>query len=284
MLRTNLEDLVMMGISSYVTTPKFSGSPYRPNHEGMSIISIGMAGIVYNVKVGDPAYGWSGDHIEPGVSVAHPDLGVDYALHYLMCVGNEAVVTSGLATGSKGIVTGEHARVLVHFGDEILDLLTIGDRIVVKSYGRGMKLLDCPGIMVKKAGPNLIEKWDLKLLPGGRLQVPVVACMPAELLGSGSEINPEFVDHDMMSGDIAALRDHGVDHLRLGDLVAVIGTDHRFGRGNKPGGVMIGLIIHGDCIESGHGPGCQEMMVCINGEIEPVINPDANINNILHIR
>lgn len=284
MLKSNLDDLVMMGVSSFVTSPKLVGPPYRADQDGMSTISIGMAGIVYNVKVGDPAYGWFGDHIEPGVSVAHPDLDVDYALHYLMCVGNEAVVTSGLAAGSRGVVTGEHARVIVHFDEGTLDLLTIGDRILIKTFGRGMKIIDCPGIMVKKAGPNLIEKWGLKVLPGGRLQVPVVASMPAELLGSGSELTPEFVDHDMMSADQDALREHGVDNLRLGDLVAVIGTDHRYGRGNLPGGVMIGLIMHGDCIQSGHGPGCQEMLICVNGEIEPIIDADANIGKMLGIR
>ena len=52
MLNSNLNDLVMMGISSFVTSPKISGPPYRANIEGVSTISIGMAGIVYNVKVG----------------------------------------------------------------------------------------------------------------------------------------------------------------------------------------------------------------------------------------
>ena len=88
-------------------------------------------------------------------------------------------------------------------------------------------------------------------------------------MGSGAELTPEFVDQDLMTGDRAALAEYGIDRLRLGDLVAVMDTDHRYGRGYKPGGVTIGLIMHGDSIMTGHGPGCQDMLVCANGEIEP---------------
>ncbi len=281
MLGTNVEDLVVMAVTGFVSAPKLPRSPYRPDTEGMSTMPIGMAGVVYNARVGDPAFGWAGDHVEPGVSIAHPDSDIDHALHYLMCVGNEAVVVSGLAVGARGVVTGEHARVLVDFEPEVLEQLCIGDKILVKTHGRGMRLLDCPGVLVKKAGPNLIEKWGLRLSSRGRLQVPVVATMPAHILGSGAELTPEFVDQDIMTGDRAALAELGIDDLKLGDLVAVMDTDHRYGRGYKPGGVTIGLIMHGDSPTSGHGPGCQDMLVCADGEIEPIIDPDANIAQIL---
>jgi hypothetical protein len=284
MLRTNIDDLVIMAVTGFVSAPKLQRSPYRPDTEGMSTVPIGMAGVVYNARVGDPAFGWAGDHVEPGVSIAHPDSDVDHAMHYLMCVGNEAVVVSGLAAGARGIVTGEHARVLIDLEPDVLEQLCIGDKILVKTHGRGMRLLDCPGVLVKKAGPNLIEKWGLRLSPKGRLQVPVVATMPAHILGSGAELTPEFVDQDMMTGDRAALAELGIDNLKLGDLVAVMDTDHRYGRGYKPGGVTIGLIMHGDSPTSGHGPGCQDLLVCANGEIEPIINPQANIARILGIR
>jgi len=284
MLRTNLKDLVMLAISAQVSAPTLTGTPYRPDTEGMSLIAVGMSGVVYNARVGDAAYGWYGDHVEPGVSIDHPDLGVDYALHYLACVGNEAVIVSGLATGAKGIVTGEHARLLVYFAPDVLEQLCVGDRVLVKTYGRGMRLLDCPGVLVKKAGPNLIERWGLRLSAQGRLQVPVVGIIPAHIMGSGAELTPEFVDQDLMTGDRAALAELGIDQLRLGDLVAVTDTDHRYGRGYKPGGVTIGLIMHGDSNWTGHGPGCQDMLVCANGDIEPVIDPGANIAKLLDIR
>lgn len=283
MLRTNSDDLVVLAVTGFVTAPTLDRAVYRPDTEGLSSPPIGMAGIVYNARVGDPAYGWLGDHVEPGVSIAHPDSGVDHAMHYLTCVGNQAVVVSGLAAGAKGIVTGEHARLLVDFGPDVLEQLGVGDKILIKTYGRGMRLLDWPGVLVKKAGPNLLEKWGLRLSPTGRLQVPVVATIPAHIMGSGAELTPEFVDQDLMTGDRAALAALGIDQLRLGDLVAVLDTDHRFGRGYKPGGVTVGLIMHGDSLWTGHGPGCQDMLVCAHGQIEPVIDPDANIAHILGI-
>jgi hypothetical protein len=272
-----------MAITGFISAPTLDRSPYRPDTEGIGTVLIGMSGIVYNARVGDPAYGWAGDHVEPGVSIAHPDSDVDHAMHYLTCVGNEAVVASGPALGARGVVTGEHARLLIDFDPDTLEQLAVGDRILIKSWGRGMKLLDAPGVLVKKAGPNLIENWGLQI-KNGRLQVPVVAAIPAHIMGSGAELTPEFVDQDLMTGDRAALAEHGIDHLRLGDLVAVMDTDHRYGRGYKPGGVTIGLIMHGDSIMTGHGPGCQDMLVCANGEIEPVIDKAANLARILGIR
>lgn len=284
MLRTNRDDLVTMAVSAFISAPTLERSPYRPDTEGTGRVLIGMSGIVYNARVGDPAYGWAGDHVEPGVSIAHPDSDVDHAMHYLTCVGNEAIVAGGPASGATGIVTGEHARLLVDFAPDVLELLTVGDRIVIKTEGRGLRLLDFPSVLVKKAGPNLIDAWGLRRSPAGKLQVPVVATIPAHIMGSGAELTPEFVDQDLMTGDRAALAEHGIDNLKLGDLVAVMDTDHRYGRGYRAGGVTIGLIMHGDSVMTGHGPGCQDMLVCADGEIEPVIDKDANLAKILGIR
>jgi len=284
MLRTNRDDLVTLAVSGFISAPTLERSPYRPDTEGVGRVLIGMAGIVYNARVGDPAYGWAGDHVEPGASIAHPDDAVDHAMHYLTCVGNTAFVASGPASGARGIVTGEHARLLVDFPPDVLEVLTVGDRIVIKTEGRGLKLLDFPGVLVKKAGPNLIEAWGLRKSAAGKLHVPVVATIPAHIMGSGAELTPEFVDQDLMTGDRAALAEHGIDNLKLGDLVAVMDTDHRYGRGYRAGGVTIGLIMHGDSVMTGHGPGCQDMLVCAGGEIEPVIDAGANLAKILGIR
>ena len=284
MIRTNQAALVTMAVTGYVSAPALDRSPYRPDTEGIGRVLIGMSGVVYNVRVGDAAYGWAGDHVEPGVSIAHPDSDIDHAMHYLSCVGNAAFVASGPAAGATGIVTGEHARLLIDFEPDVLEQLTVGDRIVIKTCGRGLQLLDFPGVLVKKAGPNLIERWGLRVGANGKLQVPVVGCIPAHIMGSGAELTPEFVDQDLMTGDRAALRELGIDNLRLGDLVAVTDTDHRYGRGYYPGGVSIGIIMHGDSVMTGHGPGCQDLLACVDGTLEPIIDPQANIANLLGIR
>jgi hypothetical protein len=90
--------------------PAFKRGPFIPDNDGLSVVLPGMYGYVYNVRTGDPAFGWQGDHVEPGASIDSGDAGIHHALHYLVCIGNEAVVTSGEATGAVGVVTGEHAR------------------------------------------------------------------------------------------------------------------------------------------------------------------------------
>ena len=283
MVRTNFNDLVTMATSGFVSAPVLARSPYQPDTEGVGRVLIGMSGIAYNARVGDAAYGWAGDHVEPCVSIAHPDFGMDHAIHYLSCVGNDAIVASGPAVGARGVVTGEHARLLVDFAPAVLELLCIGDRILVKTCGRGMKLLEFPSVLVKKTSPNLLERWGIRGAAGGKLEVPVVAKIPAHIMGSGAELTPEYVDQDLMTGDREELAKHGIDKLRLGDLVAVMDTDHTYGRGYKLGGVTIGIIIHGDSVMTGHGPGCQDLLACADDTIVPIINPAANIASMLGI-
>ncbi len=42
--------------------------------------------------------------------------------------------------------------------------------------------------------------------------------------------------------------------------------------------------MHGDSVMTGHGPGCQDMLACVDGSIEPVIDPHANLATLLNIR
>ena len=282
MIRTNKEELVELAVTAMATHPK-TGAVFFTTSEGEPEISIGMAGIVYNVHVGDPAFGWEGDHVEPGVSIAHPDPEVDYAMHYLIGIGDRARVVSGLAAGAEGIVTGEHARVMVHFDDEVYEKMKVGDKILVRTYGRGMKFPDHPNVLAKKVSPMLIEKWGIRDLGGGKMEVPVRMIFPAHIMGSGAELEPEFVDQDMMTGDRAEMHEMGYDQVCLGDLVAITDTDHMYHRGYHKGGVTIAIIMHGDSTKTGHGPGVQDLLTCVNGEIVPKIDPNANIAKIFDI-
>ena len=115
---------------------------------------MGTAGIILNARVGDRAYGWAADHVEPAVSIRNREDGPEHALHYLACIGNPAVVTSGEAKGARGVVTGEHAHIMVDFEPEVLEKICIGDQILIRALGMGLELLDYPDIYVRKISPE----------------------------------------------------------------------------------------------------------------------------------
>ncbi len=282
-LRWNTSDLVGMAVTGQVSQPAIRQGAYLHWPDGRATTLPGMYGIVYNARVGDRAFGWAADHLEPGVSIAHVDERADYALHYLTCIGNEAEVTSGLARGARGIVTGEHARLLVDFDPDVLERMTIGDTVQIHAKGRGLRLEGHPALEFKKTSPALAEAFGLAV-DGGRVICPVAMELPARIMGSGAELNAEFVDQDLMSGDRALMAELGIDRMRLGDLVAIRDVDHRFGRSYRRGWVAICLCIHGDSVLTGHGPGILTLITGPEDALGFTIDPAANIATSLAIR
>lgn len=282
-LATNEHQLVEIAVMGNISQPSLRYPGYTLNSEGVGAVWPGMSGVVYNARVGDPAFDWAGDHVEPGVSIANPDAAAEFALHYLTCMGNRAIVTSGLAKGAEGIVTGEHARLLVDFPPDVNELLCVGDSIQIVAYGRGLMLTDFPQIELKKCSPKLIHSIPMEVV-NGKLRVPVTMALPPRIMGSGAELNSEYVDQDLMSGDRALMAELGIDKMRLGDLVVIPDADHRYGRSYRTGAVTIALCIHGDSVMTGHGPGILTLMTTPEPIIEWVIDPNANIANYLNIR
>ncbi|MEY8117834.1 DUF4438 domain-containing protein [Falsihalocynthiibacter sp. BN13B15] len=283
-LKTNEETLVEMAVSGMVTTPSVRPGQYIPHPDGRATVLPGMFGITYNVHCGDRAFGWAGDHVEPGVSIDDDgDSGRHHALHYLTCIGNEAMITSGMAEGAKGIVIGEHARILVQFSDETHELLAPGDKIQIMTKGRGLQLSDHPDIEFKKMSPKLFHALGITEPAPGHIHVPVAMELPIRIMGSGAELNAEYVDQDLMSGDRALMADLGIDQMRLGDLIAIRHADHHFGRSYREGAVSICLCIHGDSVMTGHGPGILTLITAQSGCIDFSIDASANIANHLSI-
>ena len=277
MVRTNASQLVEFAVHGRVWPVRGDNADYRTTSEGRGATHIGMAGICFTHRVGDPAFGWGADHLEPGVSIRHPDDGDEHALHYLACMGNEAIITSGACAGARGTVTGEHAHVLVDFPPEEIELLAVGDEILIRSIGTGLKLLDCEDILTHKLSPRLLQSLQLEVNAEGKLEAGVVAEIPSHLMGSGAELMADYVDQDFMTGDREQIAELGLDRLRLGDIVAVRDEDHGWGRGFHPGAVTIGLIIHGDSAWTGHGPGVLDLLSSRSGAIVPRPQPDQNI-------
>jgi len=283
-LRTNEDQLVEMAIAGSISAPAFKRGPFLPDNDGLSVVRPGMFGYVYNVRVGDPAFGWQGDHVEPGASIDHDDSGIHHALHYLTCMGNKARVTSGLAAGAMGTVIGEHARILVDFEPDVHELLCVGDTIQIHAFGRGLALLDHPEVSLKKMSPTLLHAMNLETTESGKLRVPVAMELPVQVMASGAELNSEYVDQDITSGDRSFMKESGLDKLRLGDVVAIHNADHRFGRGYREGHVAIALCIHGDSVMTGHGPGILTLMTGTDDTIEWTLDPSANLALHLNIR
>ncbi|MEM2631743.1 MAG: DUF4438 domain-containing protein [Candidatus Bathyarchaeia archaeon] len=291
-LRTNVDKLVKISVVGEVASPVY-GSVYNISAEGVPMVLPGVGGITYNVRVGDPACGWEADHVEPGVSIENKEndprfgRGANTALNVLSCVGNEAVVVSGDAKDSRGVVTGKHGgidHVLVDFPPETLEKLMLGDKVLVKAFGLGLKLLDFPDVKVMNMDPHFLEALDPK--PNGdKLEVPVTHVIPAAIMGSGLGNNQTYSgDYDIQLFDENVRREYGLDDLRLGDLVAILDADHSYGRIYRKGAVSVGIIVHTDCVTSGHGPGVTTLMTSSSGKIIPKIDPKANIAWLLKLR
>jgi hypothetical protein len=272
-------------------------NPYNVSRDGEGYCLPAPGGIVYNVRTGDNAFGWMADHLEPGVSAYNSNQQENSSLLMLVCVGNEARVASGDAKGETGVVVGTHAcadyfasthfdngHVIIDFPQETLEKLVYGDKILIRLVGKGLVFQDYPAIKTNCVSPRLVEAMDLQDGPDGVLRVPVVARVPPELMGSGIGFPSEFGDYDIMADDQRALAEHGLDELRLGDIVALQDQDNRFGHGYRTGAVTIGIVVHGDCRLGGHGPGVSPLFSAIEPVIEAVINPDANLALLLSLR
>jgi hypothetical protein len=292
-VRTNVEKLVKMSVVGEVASPVVGRSVYNVSATGSPSVLPGVGGITYNVRVGDLACGWEADHVEPGVSVENKEndprygQGANAAFNVLSCVGNKAVVVSGDAKGAVGIVTGKHGgieHVLVDFQPEILEKLMLGDKILVKAFGVGLKLADFPDVKVMNMDPDFLETLSLKAR-SEKLEVPVTHMVPAAIMGSGLGSNQTFSgDYDIQLFDEKVIEQYGLEDLRLGDLVAIIDADHSFGRIYRQGAITVGIVVHTNCVTAGHGPGVTSLLTSSSGKIIPQINPKANIAYLLKLR
>ena len=286
-IRTNVKKLVRVGVEGKVAPPVMNrGYNVSPEGEAKALPSVG--GIVYNVKCGDSAMGWAADHIEPGISLELPreEAARVRALNTLSQIGNSVRLVSGDAKGARGTVTGKHGgieHVHVDFAQRDLEKLAVGDRARVESFGLGLELLDYPEIKVMNLDPKLLERLGITKRKD-KLVVPVALTIPAEIMGSGLGQNCcRSGDYDIQCSDPASVRRWGLERLRLGDLVAVTDADNSFGRIFRKGAVSVGVVVHGDCVQSGHGPGLATVLTSPEGRIVPKPSSGANVARILKI-
>jgi len=136
---------------------------------------------------------------------------------------------------------------------------------------------------VKNTDPAFFAKMRCRT-KGKGIEVPVAAIVPGKLAGSGlGSAHAHSGDCDIQTSDEKALQKHGIDKVKLGDIVAITDHDASFGWCYRAGAVSIGIVIHGDSHLSGHGPGVMTIMTSADGRIEPKIAKDANIGRYLKL-
>jgi hypothetical protein len=290
-LRTNADKLVCVSVMGNIASPGFPGLPavpYQLSADGEPFLLPTYGGIVYNVSVGDSVYGWLADCIHPGVSISLKDDLGNRGLNLLACVGNEAVVMSGGATGVRGVVTGKSGRfsehVIIHFDQAAREKMAIGDKIVIRAKGVGMDLKDHPGVALKSCSPDLLDKLEVSTTQDGKLAVPVVGVVPPHLLGAGAGLTSEGGSIHIQAQDRTALKEAGLDGLRFGDVVAFEDYDSRYGHGYLRGAVGIGVVGQGDSPRTGYGPGVTLIMTAHAGGIAPQVTPGVNLKDIFDLK
>lgn len=286
-LSTNAADLVAVSVAGHVVHPGFPGlpaEPYRFASDGTAFLLPTYGGIVYNVSVGDRAFGWAADCIHPGVSIRQAEDTRNRGLNVYACIGNRAKVMTGQAAGTVGVVTGKSGRfseqVIIHIPKDARAKMAVGDQIILRSEGIGMALTDHPGVMLKGIGPNLLEALPRRT-GDGRIDFGVVATVPAHLIGAGLGLTSEGGSLHLQSTDRAELARHGLDALRLGDIVALADTDSRYNHGYLRGARALGVVCATDGPRAGFGPGIAILMTAPAGELGSFDAPGTNIADLL---
>lgn len=289
-IQTNEKRCVAFALQGHAIPPIAYGLEVARDGTGKFVPSVG--GITYNVKIGDSVFGFESDHIEPGVSLiaggfndrrnANPNL----SLNAYSCVGNTVTVLTGAAKGKKGYVVGHHGgveHVIVDFPDTTLRRLTYSDQFLIEAHGQGLQLIDHDSIKLSSLSPYLLKKIPLKVVKN-KIEIPVTACVPAKLMGSGLGHNDVFKgDYDIQTSDPEVLTEYKLNDLKLGDFVAIIDNEATFGWSYKTGAISIGVIVHGDSFLAGHGPGVQTLFTSRDGDLIPIIKKNANLGYYLKL-
>jgi hypothetical protein len=279
-IRINREELVVSAVTGEVAPMLLNSGMYDVSFDGQPFILPAVGGITPNVRIGDGAFAFMADHVEPGVSVKHPDSKLNVSLNALACIGNEAVVTSGDAKGERGRVTGKHGgieHVMIDFSPDVMRRMTIGDKVTVWSCGLGMRLLDLPNVKVFNMDPDLLHRMSVETR-GGRAFVRVARIVPSCVMGSGlGRTTVVRGDYDIQTFDDEMSERYGLRALRLGDVVAITDADNSYGRIYRTGAVSIGVVVHGRSFMAGHGPGVTTILTSATGDIDYEVDERANL-------
>ncbi|MBN1682412.1 DUF4438 domain-containing protein [Candidatus Bathyarchaeota archaeon] len=285
MIRTNKEKLLTLAAQGTIS-PAQPLRPYATTWDGKPKMVIGTGGINYNLRIWDKVFGWaSGDRATVGVSTE----GVgeaNFKQGYLnnLSIGNEVRVLTGEAKGDKGVVIGKFGQYIqIHFEDDTLLKLSIGDSIHVNAKGVGLNIEGYDKVVVHSLAPEVLEKMDIREVDG-KLEVPVVKVIPEEIVGQGSGGSSLSGNWHIQTCYPPDIREYGLDELRFGDIVLLENFQTDYGKGYYRGGATVGVVCCGPSDISGYGIGVTPVLSTRFGMISTRIDREANIGKYLDIK
>ena len=118
----------------------------------------------------------------------------------------------------------------------------------------GLEIDGFKDVFVHSLSPDLLEKLGLRIADG-KLEVPVVKEIPAEIVGQGAGGGALFGNWHIQTCFPPDIKKYGLDELRFGDLVLLKDTQTDYGRGYYKGGATVGVVCGGPSDISGLGIG-----------------------------
>ncbi|MGD2294422.1 MAG: DUF4438 domain-containing protein [Candidatus Aminicenantes bacterium] len=282
-IKTNKDKMLTLAVQGEIA-PAQPSSSYGVTWDGKPKMMIGIGGINYNLKIGDKVFGWAcGDRATVGVATvgAGSDRSRSSWLN-LTSIGNAVKLLSGEARREKGVIVGKfEGFVLVHFENETLGKLAIGNTLHVKACGVGLKIEGFDDVFAHGIAPEILER--LVVQKGDKLEAAVVKEIPAEIVGRGAGGSSLYGNWHIQTCYPPDIEKYGLDELRFGDLVLLKDIQTDYGKGYYRGGATLGIVCAGPSDISGLGIGVTPILSSRFGKIIGRIDPTANIGKHLGI-
>lgn len=262
--------LVATNTSGVIEHPGLDAGPYLIDADGRPFVPTGTGGVVLGLAVGDSVFGFDADSASPAVSVVHPEPAARSALTSYACLGNAVTMRTGAAAGQRGTVLGkrgEQGRVLAWFPPEVTALLVPGDAVSIRAVGQGARLAGRAGRLggqLLNADPAFLEGLPIELGEDS-IRVGVRGRVGSRLIGNGIGRPAHQWDLDLQVTARTATA-VGLEHLSIGDLVAVGDLDVRHNTGFRRGWVTVGVVTTTTSPRPGHGAGLMPVL-CVPDEV-----------------
>jgi len=279
-VKTNKDKLLRIAVQGKIA-PANVASSYITTWDGKPKLAIGVGGINYDLKLGGKIFGWANSD-RATMGVATVGNGSDWTQY--TSVGNKVKILGGEASGQEGVVIGKFdSYVLVHFSDEIINKLNIGTSLQVKASGIGMQIEGFKDVFAHGIAPEILENMDI-VNKNGKLEVPVVKEIPADIIGQGAGRGSLSGNWHIQTCYPPDIKTYGLDELRFGDIVILKDVQTDYGMGYYKGGATIGIICSTPSDLSGMGIGVTPILSTRFGKIISRYDPSANIAKYLGIR